>query len=985
MSPPPASTGAAAPDEPHRLPRAAVPGHYRIHLDVDLEAARFEGTVEISLDLVEPVESITLNAAELEIAEASLELGGERLAVTVALDEESERAVFALGRVAGPGPGVLRCAFAGVLNDKLRGLYRSTYLDGDGVTQTIAASQCESTDARRAFPCFDEPDRKAVFEISLGIDPAMAAYSNGPAVEETIEESGRKVVRFAPTMVMSSYLVAMIVGPLEATDPVDVDGIPVRVVHVPGKAHLAPYALEVAAHALRFFAEYFGIAYPAEKLDLVALPDFAYGAMENLGCVTFRETALLVDEAAAARADLERVADVVSHELAHMWFGDLVTMRWWEGIWLNEAFATFMEVLAVDAFRPGWQRWVSFGLSREAALAVDGLHSTRPIEYPVGSPDEAEGMFDVLTYQKGGSVLRMLEQYLGAETFRDGVRRYLTTHSYANTVTADLWDALEAVSGRPVRTVMDSWILQGGHPVVSHDGDAPHPGSFRLWRAPGNRSDRRALVGPRPGPLARRRGRADGAPRRAERAAPGGPRPGRAQRRRLGRLPDRLRLRPARRAGGGTRCPRAPRAGQPVRRHLGARPRRSHPAGRLPGAGRPARRRERPRRASPPWPARWRLCDRAADDGSRPAVAGATRALLGPRLEALGWAARPGEDERIPNLRALLIATLGTIGADESVRAEAAGRLDAAAAGGPPVDPDLEAAVLDVVAAARRPGDYDAFYSRYRDAATPQEELRYLSALGAFPDTELGTHTLSLALGEVRTQNAPYLIAGLLANRVAGPAVFERLTEQWDDALERFPVNSHARMLQGVRALCGDQGTARRVTEFLAAHPLRAPGSAAWTRPSSGSGSTSASSIASAPGSRRRCVGPPAASAAAERARGEPRRRRHRVRPHRAGRAPRQDDDRQHRHGEPRPPGAGVDRVDRRLRDPRRARGGGGAVPAAAPPPRSSRRSSPWRSASARSISCSCPSGPRRRRGRRRPGGPERARRARGSPPARSA
>ena len=195
-----------------------------------------------------------------------------------------------------------------------------------------------------------------------------------------------------------------------------------RVVHAPGKAHLTEFSLEVAAHSLRFFSAYFDLPYPADKLDLVAIPDFAFGAMENLGCVTFRETALLVDPATASQLELQRVAHVVAHELAHMWFGDLVTMRWWEGIWLNEAFATFMEVLCVDAFRPAWQRWVSFGIEREAALAVDGLHSTRPIEYPVGSPAEADGMFDVLTYQKGGSVLRMLEQYLGADVFRDGVR-----------------------------------------------------------------------------------------------------------------------------------------------------------------------------------------------------------------------------------------------------------------------------------------------------------------------------------------------------------------------------------------------------------------------------------------------------------------------------------------------------------------------------------------------------------------------------------
>src|ERR1700728_2756067 len=457
-----------APDEPFRLPRTVAPRHYRLTLDVDLEEARFTGSAEIDVDIEVPVDDVTLNAAELAIDRVSLELeDGDIVAATVSFNEESDRAVFSLERSAPAGRAVLRCHFAGVFYDKLRGFYSSTFIDSDGTKRTIATSQMESTDARRAFPCFDEPDRKAVFEITLIVDETLAAYSNAPIVSERALGGGRKEVRFAPTMVMSSYLVALIVGPLVATEPRDVEGVPVRVVHVPGKEQLTNFALDVAQFALRFFSQYFAIPYPAEKLDLVAIPDFAFGAMENLGCVTFRETALLADEATGARSDLERVADVVAHELAHMWFCDLVTMRWWEGIWLNEAFATFMEVLCVDAFRPSWERWVSFGIEREAALAVDGLNTTRPIEYPVGSPEDADGMFDVLTYQKGGSVLRMLEQYLGADVFRDGVRRYLSEHSYANTVTADLWNALEAVSGKPVRSVMDTWILQGGHPIVS--------------------------------------------------------------------------------------------------------------------------------------------------------------------------------------------------------------------------------------------------------------------------------------------------------------------------------------------------------------------------------------------------------------------------------------------------------------------------------------------------------------------------------------
>ena len=219
---------------------------------------------------------------------------------------------------------------------------------------------------------------------------------------------------FGDTMVMSSYLVAFVVGPLEATEPVDVDGITLRVYHVPGKAHLARFALDIGAFALRWFQDYYGIPYPGEKVDLLGLPDFAAGAMENFGCITFRESVLLIDPATSTQSEQQVVADVVAHELAHMWFGDLVTMRWWNGIWLNEAFATFMEVAACDAFRPDWQRWTAFGLERSAAFDVDTLDSTRPIEFEVRSPADADGMFDVLTYEKGGAVLRMLEQFLGA-------------------------------------------------------------------------------------------------------------------------------------------------------------------------------------------------------------------------------------------------------------------------------------------------------------------------------------------------------------------------------------------------------------------------------------------------------------------------------------------------------------------------------------------------------------------------------------------
>ena len=265
-----------------------------------------------------------------------------------------------------------------MLNDQLHGFYRSTYKDEAGVSHTIAATQFESTDARRGFPCWDEPAFKAVFGVSLVVPEGLAAVSNAAIVSESPAGAGKKVVAFADTIRMSTYLVAFVVGELEATDPVMVGRTPLRVWCVPAKKRLARFAAAIGAFSLEFFERYYGLPYPGDKLDLLAIPDFAAGAMENLGAITFRETALLVDEAAASHAELERVADVVAHEIAHMWFGDLVTMAWWNGIWLNEAFATFMELLAVDAWKPEWKRWVTFGASRAAAMGVDGLAGHAP-------------------------------------------------------------------------------------------------------------------------------------------------------------------------------------------------------------------------------------------------------------------------------------------------------------------------------------------------------------------------------------------------------------------------------------------------------------------------------------------------------------------------------------------------------------------------------------------------------------------------------
>jgi len=826
----PSTPTSTTPQDAFRLPRTVEPHVYRIEIQPDIGSATFSGTVGIDVTVHETVDRIVLNAAELAISDVEVRTEtGEVIGCTVSFEDELEQAIFHPLSVLSPGPCTVTCRFTGTLNDKLRGFYRSTYTDDAGTTHTIATTQFESVDARRAFPCWDEPDRKAVFEVTLTVDRDVDAFSNSPIVD--VRRVGDKsVVRFSPTMKMSTYLVAFIVGELETTETVDVDGVPLRVVFPPGKRHLADFALAIGAFSLRFYTEYFNIPYPGEKVDLVAIPDFAAGAMENLGCITFRDTALLIDPTNAARAELERVADVVAHELAHMWFGDLVTMGWWEGIWLNEAFATFMETLCVDAFRPSWDRWVGFAPSREAALAIDGVHATRPIEYPVGPPKEAEGMFDLLTYEKGCAVLRMLEQHIGPVVFRDGVRTYLKAHAYANTVTTDLWDALEDASGEPVRDVMNTFILQGGHPLVSLRGDTLDQQPFSYGPVPDGIES--AIGDVWNVPVAVRALPADGEPgvpvhNLVLDAKPvhlddveqglvvvnaggwGVFRVGYEAGHRLALADHLSELTPLERANLLADTWATTLAGHSTLTDfliLGAK------------------------LGLEPDPAPWapvaaalQLVRRIVRDDDLAALRQAVAALVGPQYRHLGFEAQPGEGERTPTLRSLAISLLGTVGADPDVRAEAARRFDESPLGGGQGDPipaDVEAATLAVVARLLRPGDYDALLERYRGASTPQEEMRSLHALCAFPDTDLAERTFDLAMTEVRSQNGWIVIAGLLANRVAGQVIWRRVTESWDFILERFPKNAHSRIAESIPALCGDAEFAESVVQFLAEHPL---------------------------------------------------------------------------------------------------------------------------------------------------------------------
>ena len=642
--------------------------------------------------------------------------------------------------------------------------------------------------------------------------------SNGPEVERVERGDGKLVVRFADTMPMSTYLVAFVVGPLEVTEPIDAAGVPLRIVHVPGKGHLTAFAAEIGAFALDWFQRYYGIPYPSDKVDLLALPDFAAGAMENLGCITFRESLLLLDPATSTLAEQMNVADVVAHELAHMWFGDLVTMRWWNGIWLNEAFATFMEIAACDAFRPEWKRWTTFGLERSAAFETDSLASTRSVEFEVRSPADADGMFDVLTYQKGASLLRMLEQYLGGDRFRQGVSHYLDRHAYGNTETGDLWDAIEETTGEPVRQLMDSWIWQPGYPLVDARLDGADVVLTQQRFAFGDTDDDTLWLVPvlvRNGDESQRVLLEDRSARLtlADPSAPVVVNAGGSGFFRVS-YDDELR----------GRLTGATLAGLDTLERYGLVDDAWNEvvAGRLDGAaflsfveGFDAE------RDLAVWQAivlGLRGLGRTLDDADYPRFQARVAALVRPIVAELGDPTA-GEDDLRGKLRGTLTATLAVLGDDAATVASCREQYEASRRGDP-VHPELVAAATAVVAATGDADDYERLLDGYRTAATPQDQLRHLYALADFDDEALVLRTCELCLtDEVKTQNAPFLLRMAIANRHHGFAAWSFVRQHWAEANAAFPANTIVRMVGSVSMLTTEQAVAD-VQGFFTEHPI---------------------------------------------------------------------------------------------------------------------------------------------------------------------
>jgi len=447
---------------PGKLPKSVLPIHYAIELTPNLQTLSVAGSEIVDIDVREPLSRVVLNAVDVGIENAAIDDGAQR--AEISFDPKAEAATLTFANPLVPGPHKLHLDFTAKINPFGRGLFYADYPTDAGVKRMIS-TQLEAADARRIFPCWDEPAFKATFALTVTVPQDFLAVSNMPVAKEDQVAPGERRVSFAPTPKMSSYLFVLSAGELERITA-DADGVTVGVVATKGKAEKGRFALENAVKLLQFYNDYFGKKYPLPKLDLIAVPGGFGGAMENWGGITFFESRLLFDPATSADSVRRGIFSVLAHEMAHQWFGDLVTMGWWDNLWLNEGFASWMQEKAAEYFYPQWRTWLNGYSQKQIGMALDARRTSHPIQQTIADESVATTAFDSITYNKGQAFIRMLENYLGADAFRDGIRRYMAAHAFSNATTADLWQALEAATGKPVASIAASFTEQEGVPLV---------------------------------------------------------------------------------------------------------------------------------------------------------------------------------------------------------------------------------------------------------------------------------------------------------------------------------------------------------------------------------------------------------------------------------------------------------------------------------------------------------------------------------------
>jgi aminopeptidase N len=774
-----------------RLPTTVVPEHYSLWFAPDLEKETFRGRETIRVVVTEATRSITLNAAEIQFGEVTITAGGRTQTAQVSLDATGERATFTVSEPIREGPANIQITYTGVLNDKLRGFYISK---ANG--RKYAVTQMEPTDARRAFPSFDEPAFKATYDVEMMIDAADTGISNGRVLSEAPgPEPGKKTVKYATTERMSTYLVAMVVGDFVCRDGAS-DGTTIRVCSTPDKRELTGFALEAAEHQLKFFNDYFGIKYPFGKLDIIAVPDFAAGAMENAGAITFRERLLLIDPARSSLSSRKNVAAIISHEIAHQWFGNLVTMKWWDDIWLNEGFATWLANKPVAAWRPDWRVELDDAEDTQAALGIDALRSTRAIRMTVETPDEINEVFDGIAYEKTAGVLRMAEQYVGASAFRAAISSYLKKFAFKNAAGEDFWTEVARVTGRPVDRILRSYVDQPGAPVLSirtkcEGGStaiainqsrfvgAPGaaPPAAQTWTVPA--CFKTAQQGEPRCEIIERREQTTTGPGCNNVFANAD-----ARGYYLSEYsPDAVRaLIPTAAAATSGLSPlerisllgdewwmvRSGRHDVDVYLDLASALSRDETpavvdrlAGNLGFVG-----------------------SYIADPGQQAQYQAWVRERFAPALTALGFPGDPADSDERHSRRATLLGLVGGTGNDPEVRALAVRYID-----DPTVLPaTLAGTVLQTAAGSGDAALYDRYLAQLRKPGVqPEDYYRYFSALPAFRDPALVTRTLEFAISdEVRTQDTGTLIAGLLARPGSRRAAWAFTQAQWPTLVKKL-------------------------------------------------------------------------------------------------------------------------------------------------------------------------------------------------------
>lgn len=776
QAPPPAGSA-------WRLPQVAAPDRYALSVAPDLTNATFTGDVSIDLRVLEATERLVLNAAEIAVQSATVEAAGRVQTAQVSFDERAQTATFTVPAALSPGPARLKIKYTGRLNDQLRGFYLSK-----ANNRRYAVTQLEATDARRMFPGFDEPAMKATFDLTAVIDEGDRAISNGAVVSDTPGPApGKHTVVFSTTPKMSSYLLALVVGDFECVSGA-ADGIPIRVCATPDKVALTSVALASAESVMQYYNRYFSIKYPFKKLDIVAVPDFSAGAMENTAAIFYRETYLLVDPKAMSVSSARNVFSVLAHEMAHQWFGDLVTMAWWNDIWLNEGFATWMATKPLRAARPEWRMDVLEVQQNLQAMSVDALDSARAVRAKADTPDAINEAFDAMAYQKGAAVLRMVESYVGEEAFRSGVNVYLEKFQYANATGDELWKTLTAATRRPVDLVMRTFIDQPGVPLVSVttacEGTATRinatqeryrtpeqPASKTTWQIP------LCLHGPAAGSSAScpllsaptqvfnqapcletvvANAKATGYYRTAYEPA--------ALDRILQQLSEVTEAERVMLANDALALVRS-------RRYdvgLFLKTAQALAVDRTAGVTQT-------------------VADGVSFIGSRLATGTAVvpyRAWVvrtfKPALDELTWTMSPGEADDRTELRAAVIGLVAGTGHDPGARARARALVTRYLQKPESVGATLAETLLPIVAEDGDQSLYDTLLAKRAAAKAPEDRDRFLLALGRFTNPALVKRTIDLALSDdVRTQDTPTLLATALSGPVGQDLVWPLLRERW--------------------------------------------------------------------------------------------------------------------------------------------------------------------------------------------------------------